>query len=256
VERDVSDPIATMSCDDADLLLAGWAVSGLDPAEHRRLRRHLAGCHSCRALGAAYLRAADALPLAVEEVEPPPELRSRLLAAVHAEASGQREPRPDPAPWWRRLWSRVPASRGITAAGALVTAAAVAGTVVAVATRPAPAPPVSVVQSCGLTAQPAACGTLRYDASAHQAVLTVTGLPDVVVGGRPTASYEVWLVRSNRSVVPASFLTLGPDGRTYSAAMSGDLSQFTAVATTREAFGGASSPTGPEVLRLDLVAPS
>ena len=64
-----------LDCERADGLLAAWALGGVEPDEHRALRRHLAGCADCRTLGAGYLAAAEAIPLAVEEVEPPPGLR-------------------------------------------------------------------------------------------------------------------------------------------------------------------------------------
>ena len=254
----MNDRDLVVTCQDADVLLASWAIGGVDAVEHRALRRHLAGCAACRAAAAGYRSAADLLALAVDDVEPPPSLRSRLLAAVHAEASGAaRAPgsRASRAPWWTALWRLVPSGRPVTAIAVLATAAAVAVAAVAIAGRPAssPAPEATVVHACGLTPQPAACGTLRYDPSAQQAVLTVTGLPSVpVVAGRPQASYEVWLVRGDRSVVPAGFLTEPPGGSTYTAAMNGSMSGVVAVATTQEADGGGSVPHGPEVLRIDL----
>ena len=115
------------------------------------------------------------------------------------------------------------------------------------------APAATVVSGCGLTPAPAACGTLRYDPAAKQAVLSVTGLaPVAVVDGRPAATDEVWLVRADGSVTPAAYLSPSPDGRTFTAAMSGDMSQYAAVATTREPFGGSPRPTGPTVLTLGL----
>ncbi|HET9050243.1 MAG TPA: anti-sigma factor [Candidatus Dormibacteraeota bacterium] len=247
-----------MTCQEADVLLACWSVSGVEANEHRALRRHLAGCPDCRASAAAYRRAADLLPLAVDDVEPPPGLRSRVLAAVHAEAGA---PRPANTAgraresWWSGLWRRVPSGRAVTAVAGLAATAAVAVAVVAFVTRPAPAPAAPeavVVRACGL-APPAPCGTLRYDPAAQQAVVTVTGLPAVpVVGGAPRSSYELWTVRADGSVSAAGFLTQVPGGSTYTAAMTGDMTGVVAVATTQEAYGGGPAPKGPEVLRLDL----
>ena len=253
--NDRPDPVVT--CQDADVLLASWAIAGVDAGEHRALRRHLAGCAACRAAAAGYRSAADLLALAVDEVEPPPSLRSRLLAAVHAEAivAPARGPSTAGTPWWTALWRLVPSGRPVTAIGVLATAAAVAVAAVAIAGRPSssPAPEATVVHACGLTPQPAACGTLRYDPTAQQAVLTVTGLPAVpVLAGRPQAFYEVWLVRGDRSVVPAGFLTETPGSTTYTAAMTGSMSGVVAGATTQEADGGGAVPHGPEVLRIDL----
>lgn len=245
--------IRAISCEQADLLLAGHAVDSLSNDEHRTLRRHLAHCEACRVQGAAYLRVTGLLPLSVEEVEPPAALRSRILAAVHAEASQARGA--EPPSLLKRLWDRIPAARPLTIAGALGTAAATAVAVVGLATHGAqPAAPAVVAKHvCGLTASPSACATLRYDPSVQQATMTVTGLPPIsVVGGQPAVSYEVWLVRSNGSTVAAAFLSPSPDGGSFSAVMTGDMSQYAAVATTREPAGGSAVPTGAELLRVQL----
>lgn len=251
----------SLPCDHADLLLAAAALGPLDDEDVRTLERHLEGCASCRGLASEYRQAAALLPLAVDPVDPPPALRSRLMAQVHSEAAGTARAAPQPAhPRIRRLWSGIPAGRRFTVAGALTTALAVTAAIVAVATRPAAtgpgtAAPVSV-RACGLTAAPSACATLTYHPGSQDAVLSVRGLPPLAVTGTPAGTYEVWLVRANHSTVPAAYLTLAPDGSTFTAAVQGDMSQYVAVATTREPPGGSRVPTGTEVLRLELPAPS
>lgn len=250
----------TMQCDQAELLLAAEALSALEPGELTPLREHLSGCAACREVAVQYRRAADLLPLTAEPVDPPAALRSRLMAQIHSEAaaargsvvSGTRA-----AARLSRLWGRVPSGRRITAGAGLVTAVAVAAAIVALATRPASTPPAAetplTVNACGLTAEPSACGTLVYHASTHDAVVSVRGLPSLIgTGGQAVASYEVWYIRANHSTVPAAFLSLAPGGAMYTAALTGDLSQYVAVAMTREPPGGAGVPTGVEVLRLDL----
>jgi len=250
----------TMRCDQAELLLAAEAVRSLDPGDLAPLREHLAACAACREVAVQYRRAADLLPLTAESVDPPATLRSRLMAQIHSEAAaarGSASPGTRTETRLSGLWRRVPAGRRITAGAGLISALAVAAAVVALATRPASTPPAVeaplTVNACGLTAEPSACGTLVYHASTHDAVVSVRGLPSLIGnGGQAVASYEVWYIRANHSTVPAAFLSLAPGGGSYTAALTGDLSQYVAVAMTREPPGGAGVPTGVEVLRLDL----
>ncbi len=62
-------------------------VLGAAPEEETAVvRAHLAGCAECRQLAARLQRAAGALPLATDLVEPPARLKSRIRAAAAATA--------------------------------------------------------------------------------------------------------------------------------------------------------------------------
>lgn len=250
-----------MSCDDADLLLAAHAVGSLTAAEARPLDDHLRHCRRCRAVGSSYLQVASLLPLALEQVEPPPALRRRILAVVYAEAAAEAQRRsgrraaPASSTAWQRLVGLGTALRRRHLGLAVTVAAAVAAVVVALTTRPPAAPAPVTAHACGLTAQPSACGTLTYFPETRQAVLSVDGLaPLPVVGGRPTGTYEVWLIRRNGAAAPAAFLAPSPAGRTWVAAMNADLAQVVAIAATVEPPGGSPQPTGTEVLRIAVPA--
>src|SRR5207302_7635531 len=101
-----------MTCDDADLLLAAYSVGALGEDELPQLRAHVVGCSRCAEEGARYVAAAELIPLSVELLTPPPELRSRIMAQVHADAAGT--PAVAGPSWWRRLWRGIPTGRGIT----------------------------------------------------------------------------------------------------------------------------------------------
>lgn len=58
----------------------------LSAAAHKKIGRHLAGCSACRAEARA-LRQVIAAVAQFARPEPPPALRERLLAQVHAEAA-------------------------------------------------------------------------------------------------------------------------------------------------------------------------
>lgn len=244
-----------MSCSDADALIAAFAVGSLDDEAVVPLRRHLAGCPDCGQVAVAYSRAAGQLPLALEPVPPAPALRSRIMAAVYADAAGTPRQIARRPSWRQRAWSGVPAARGWTLAGGLATAAALVGLAsLGMAGRHTPpaAGPASMPIS-GTTARPLAHGQLSYDISSHSAVLTVDGLgpqPTSLAGSTPT--YEVWLIDSSGAAEPAAYLSPEPRGTSWSGAFQGDMRHFRALAVTLEPSEGRLSPSGPEVLRTDL----
>jgi hypothetical protein len=246
-----------MTCDDCDLLLAAHAVGALDPGEDRRLQLHLASCAPCQAAAATYLRTSDLLPLALDPVTPPPALRSRLLAQVHAEAAGVAAHRARRIPWRERLWRSLPAGRGLTVMGGLSAAAAVALAVwsFAIPHRQTAAPAVLVSRACGLTPAPSACGELTYTPATHQTVLTVQGLPALpIVNEQTRGAYAVWLIHDDGSPELGAYLTAAPDGRTWSAVVERDAGAYQAIATTHEPRPGSAVPTGPVLLRISRPA--
>jgi anti-sigma-K factor RskA len=246
-----------MTCDDCDLLLAAHAVGALDPGEGRELQVHLAGCAPCRAAVSTYLRTSDLLPLALDPVTPPPALRSRLLAQVHAEAAGVAAGRARRVGWRERLWRALPAGRGLTVMGGLSAAAAVALAVwsFAIPHPQTAAPTVLVSRACGLAPAPSACGELTYTPATHQTVLSVQGLPALpVVNDRTRGTYAVWVIHNDGSPELGAYLTATPDGRTWSAVLERDAGAYQAIATTQEPGAGGAVPTGPLLLRISRPA--
>jgi anti-sigma-K factor RskA len=66
--------------------LAAYLLGALEPGEAAELERHLAGCEQCRTELEWLRPAVQLLPESVERVEPPPQLRGRLMEQVRAEA--------------------------------------------------------------------------------------------------------------------------------------------------------------------------
>jgi anti-sigma-K factor RskA len=243
-----------ISCPDADLIAAALAVGSSDSTENAALDVHVAGCADCRRLAGEYLEAAARLPLSLEPLSPPPDLRGRLMRAVYEEAALARAQAAaaKPASLWRRLWAATPSGRGFTLAAA-VAAAAVIALSSWIAVDHIGASPASVsVALVSTAAAPDAQGELVYVPSAGQASLTVTGLPTAALAGGSRV-YEVWLIRPNGTVVGAAFLAQGPDG-TWSAAVRGNIAAYSAVAATVEPRGGSRGPTTAPVFEGSLDA--
>lgn len=109
-------------CSDA----AGWVLGALSPQEAERFAGHLKTCASCRAEVAKLTEASERLAEPVALLTPPPELRERVMASVHAEASlfnaARADTVPEPVRHLRRSRRR---------AGALVATVATLATVIA-----------------------------------------------------------------------------------------------------------------------------
>lgn len=70
--------------------LAVYLLGALSPGETAELERHLAGCEECRAELERLRPVVQAQPESVERVEPPPQLRTRVMAEVRADADEAR----------------------------------------------------------------------------------------------------------------------------------------------------------------------
>ncbi len=64
--------------------VAAWVLGALDADEAESIRVHVEGCATCRQTAARFRRAADSLPLEVDELVPPARLRERVLIAASA----------------------------------------------------------------------------------------------------------------------------------------------------------------------------
>jgi anti-sigma-K factor RskA len=190
--------------------LAAYALGALPAAEADRMRLHLESCRDCRAELDWLRGAVDALPASVTPVEPPPELKARVMEIVQAEAAllraaGEAADRPPgevpqhspPRTTRIRRWlsgPRLPAAVGLAVAclAAIVVLLVSAST----STRRVPV---------RITAQ-ALVGHTRASLSVRgdHAELTVSHLPV------PPAGHveELWVKRGNAAPIPAGVFVL------------------------------------------------
>ena len=107
-----------MKCQEAQDLIAAYALGALDQREMQRVDRHAEGCARCAVELREAMETARVLALAVPQQDPPPLLRARLLHIVRSE----RRPSPRPS-------RRMPQGWRLAAAGAVgVALAALLGT--------------------------------------------------------------------------------------------------------------------------------
>lgn len=238
----------TAEQDEFESLIPALVLGALDDEEAERVRVHLEGCESCRALVARLARAVDAMQLAVGDIAPPAGLRARILDA----AAGSRPAAAAAAPQRANLLElprrRPPRSSWVgrfapaAAAAALVAFALGAGLGLGVGRTIAPAPAPATVAQYSMTGSGAMTGANGQVYELRQQGLTLiqfTGLPQPDAG----KIYELWLIPDNGQPVAAAVFT--PDlGGEHVAVLARTLHGFKAVAVTEEAAPhGATAPT-------------
>jgi anti-sigma-K factor RskA len=214
--------------DELEAMVAPWVLGALDTEEAETVRVHVDGCASCREVATRLRRVVGALPLAVEEVAPPPRLRERVLAAATATPRAA-------APVATRVRRPARAVRPVTRmpAFALAAVAVVALLIgVLVGQISVRTPPPSQVARFTLTGHQDMSGAqasvidLRSDGVA---LVDFHGLPP------PGANrvYEVWLVPAKGNPVPVAVFVPDSNGSRV-VLVNRSLSGYSVMAVTSE----------------------
>lgn len=232
--------------------LAAYLLGALDPAEATAFEGHAERCERCRAEARWLAPALQALPESVERVEPPPQLRDRLMAEVLADVADVREEtEPESgrgglgqrlAAAWRRLGEGPLGLRPLAGLAALaLVVAAVAGYLVGSDGSPGPAgAPATVTsgQAPGVVAEMVSEGD---GGSLHLA--NVKQLPEDKV-------LEAWVQREGEvEAVPALF---EPDREGRATTTVADMSGVETVMVTVEPAGGSEAPTGDPIVTMPI----
>jgi hypothetical protein len=217
--------------------LAAYMLGSLEPPEVAAFEKHLAGCDRCQARERWLRASVEVLPSSVEQIEPPPELRERLLDTVRREAGVRPEPaRPERSRSGRglRAWlaslSLRPAA--VLAGVALLIAAGVAGYAVG---QGGGGSETKTIAAHGRQ------GTGTIVRTGDSGVLRVSNLPQ-----RPGRVYEVWLLEDGKPV-PSTLFQVHSDG-TGAAGIPNGLDDSTQVMVTSEPSTGSTEPTQKPVL--------
>jgi anti-sigma-K factor RskA len=224
---------------------ASYVLGALPEDELQSFVAHLEGCDECRRSVSQLQVAADALPLATLQLEPPPELKDRIMTVVRSEAELQRaaEQRPAPAPApRRRRW------RGRFLGLAPLPAAVAASLVIAIAVG------AGILASGGdnsrtvqgqvlIASAPKARASLELSDDATK--LTVSGMPAPPAG----KVYQVWLKRPAQAPEPTRALfRVDARGDAHVEIQRGRLKGIEQVLVTAEPDGGSQAPTSDPVI--------
>ena len=216
--------------------LPAYALGALDPGEREEAESHIETCESCRDELRWLQPAIDLLPESVPQLEPPPQLRERLLAEVQSDATVEPQPRERQRQGWSLRGLMLRPVTGL-AAVALI-AAAVAGYALNGG--------VGGESTTTIPAQAAAAGGATLERSGDSGTLEMTGMKQAPAGH----VYEAWVQRGDQ--VRASGLFDARRNGTASIALPDELDGAKAVMVTLEPRGGSSTPTLPALVSVRL----
>ncbi|QUQ62838.1 anti-sigma factor domain-containing protein [Kutzneria sp. CA-103260] len=191
----------------------GWALYALEPAAERIVRTHLPACPECRQTVREIEQVGARLGESVDQHEPPPELRARLLAAIDQASPLTASPVVSIDTARRKRERR---SRGLLAAAAAVVivlggVTTVLGVQVSRLTsqQQAQAAGESMVQS--IVGSPSAARAVLTNAAGKPAAMLVTGPAGAVVfplglaANSPNQRYVAWGLGSSGPTALAAF---------------------------------------------------
>lgn len=227
-------------CEEVDELLAAYALDALAAEELSDVTDHLASCDKHPEL-AELQGVAAALAHIPDQREPPPALKSRIMAEVRREAP---LPAADTPPSFLDWLSGILHAPWIPYAmsGAAIAAVAVFALYFGVIQEDEGTP-----NTFALTSDSGASGELVLDEDRSGGVVTAIGLAPISAG----ETYQVWALIPNSRPVPAGFLSVDDSG-VASGVVATDLSSAVSVAVTVEPAGGSVQPTSAAVLSGDL----
>ena len=215
--------------------VAAHLLGALEPEETARLEGHLAECEECREWLAWLRPSAEVLPESVRQLEPPPQLQTRLMGEVRESAE---QPRVVPARGGglrRRLTRPAAVALGAVA----LIAAGVAGYQLGTGG--------GGTATTTLTSPQAKSGALaKLERSGDSGTLQVSNLAQL-----PRSQvYQAWVQRNGR-MEPSSLFAARSNG-VGTAAIPHGLDGAQAVVVTVEPHGGSRRPTSSPLVSVPL----
>lgn len=241
-----------------DELIPLYAIGALGPAEAEAARQHLETCLTCQEALKEYQAVAEALLYQVPALEPPPELRAKLLARLRAAPAPYPAARPQVASrsGWRRFWEGTVVLPRWAALGALVALLVLGGLALGERARYAAladalemgrilSAPDHMTVSLEATQQaPEARGVVYMQPGSPTALLVIYRLAALP----PDKAYQVWLIRDGQRDSGGLF-TVRPDGHaTLLIRAPRPVQSYQQIGITAEPATGSPGPTGPRVI--------
>jgi anti-sigma-K factor RskA len=224
--------------------LSAYLLGALAPREAEALAQHLEGCQRCREEMRWLAPALDALPETVARMQPPPQLRERLLAEVRedarraTDAASERRGGLD----WLRDVAR-PHWRPLAAGAAvLLIVAAVVGYEIGNGGSEGGGGTVTTLETKEPTGLLAA---VSMEGTEHGRI-KLSNVPSLP----PDKVLEAWVERDGEvEAVRALFV---PDGEGQAATTIGDMRGVSTVMVTREPPGGSEAPTSEPIATVAI----
>ncbi len=226
---------------------AAYVLGALRDGEWEPISRHAQSCPHCRAELARLQATADVLPISVASHEPPPHLKSRIMAVVGPEAellqaAGPAADRVAPSRTRRHRLVLRPMPAAVLASALLAVGLGAGSLLRGDEAGPEPRSIVATADVPG--------GRAVLQQGTQAARLVVNRLPAPPRG----RIYQVWLERGDdgRPPEPTSALfSVDRHGRA-SVDVPGDLRGVKAVLVTHEPLGGSTVPSRTPIVRATL----
>ncbi len=215
--------------------LVAFALGALEQGDERAVEAHVPSCARCTRELEALVPAVAVLGESVEQLEPPPELRERVLAVVRSEAAGEREQDARPVRRERRGLRGFLLRPAVALATVAVIAAGIAGYLVRDTGGGGGETTVAV-----MPATPGIGGSLKV--GENSSLLELRGMPKLT----GNEVYQVWVMQDN-SVRPSSNFIPDDSGRATTG-VDGHLGDGARVMITKESAPGHTTPTPPILL--------
>lgn len=239
-------------------LMPAYALGSLDEDEAGLVARHLASCAVCQVELKEYEAVADALPLAVAVMDPPPALKDRLMAQIDTSPLAER-PAADEGvqqlSWWTttantlREWFGVSAWRPVLAGGlVLIIVALTLGNILQYQESRPSIPAWRRAILTGSELAPEARGIIYISPDGKNGTIVVDGLPDL----EPDQQYQLWLILDGQRDSGAVFSVNADGYRGLEIEAPIPLRDYSAFGVTIEPAGGSPGPTGQRVLGFNL----
>ena len=229
--------------------VGSYLLGALPPDEIESFEAHMGECAECRRDVEELRVAADALPMSVPVVAPPPALKGRIMAVVESEAqllaaAGREADAPPPAtraPRRERRWGAFLFRPGVALACAavLLVLGGVGGALLARGGED--------TRTVAAQTEPRGAA-VELEIGDDGATLVARGMPAPPSG----RIYQVWLKRPGRDPEPTSVLWSVRGDGSADVAVPGSLDGVEAVLVTDEPPGGSDAPTRMPVISAPL----
>ncbi|MBO0780377.1 MAG: anti-sigma factor [Ktedonobacteraceae bacterium] len=229
-----------MDCQQFEESAGAYALEAMSAGERREAEAHLITCANCQRTARELRAVTNLLPLAVPAVAPSPQLKTRIMAAVQADAqrfaAAQRAVRrTHRRPWWQYWQTRLALSLALLL---LILAGGLTAWNIVLQRQLAG---ISANQPISYTIQgtsqaAGARGEATYLPQLHVTILTIHNLPPL----QGAEVYQGWLINNNQ---PESIGLLNIQNGSATLNFPGDIRSSDAIAISREPGPQASQGT-------------
>jgi anti-sigma-K factor RskA len=228
-------------------LLPAYALDCLDEEELLLVAEHLNACADCQREVLSYQMAADQIPLALPQSDPPSAVKGRLMDEIAARKQATKIQAS--SSWLRRPFAGQRSRAPTWAIASLVVVVVLFASNLLLANQVSrlqkqnqSSLPVITLQATDNA--PGATGSIVISMDGAHGTMVVDGLPTL----NPDQEYQLWLIKAGQRTSGGVF-SAGEDGYGFMYVRSpSPLADYDGFGITIEPAGGSPAPTGAKVL--------